>query len=255
MPGRTRSATPRKLSANMPIPITTSASAAIARTDGSVAASSPEMTSSDAASRRRARRRRPRSTRRRRRGRSACAAGSRRCRRRRRSTGAIGDERVDLAVGRAVGDLRAGAACGLEPELDDGRALDDRLVADDGDRLRGAERRERRAEGVEPVGDLLRQDGGVRAEPLAEQLREPVGLLDRLAARERGHGRGAALAEQRLGAVERVVPRERLELPRAGLLERLDDAVARVEMVVGEAALVAQPALVDLGMVAGEDRA
>ena len=37
---------PRKLSSNMPIPITVSASAAIARTLGSVAASSPEMTSS-----------------------------------------------------------------------------------------------------------------------------------------------------------------------------------------------------------------
>ena len=130
----------------MPIPITSSASAASARTAGSVAASSPEMMSrrgfastglavagrapgvGDAAAVRRARQVVD----------VACGldVAARRV---------VGDERVDGAVGRVVGDRRAGAARGLEPEVDDGRALDDRLVAEDGDRLRVAERRERRA--------------------------------------------------------------------------------------------------------------
>ena len=66
---------------------------------------------------------------------------------------------------------RAGAARGLDPEVDDRRALDDRLVAEDDDDGRVADRRERRAEGVEPVRDVLGQHGRVRAEARAQELR------------------------------------------------------------------------------------
>src|SRR5580765_4706167 len=93
----------------------------------------------------------------------------------------------------------------------------------------------------------------MRAESDPEELREPVGLLDRLRARERGDRSGAARLEHRLRAVERLVPFERLEAPVPALDERILDPVRRVQMPEGEAALVAEPALVDLGMVTRED--
>ncbi len=60
-------------------------------------------------------------------------------------------------------------------------------------------------------------------------------------------------AQQRLGAVERVVPGELAEAATAHALERIEDPVVGVEVREGEATLVAQPALVDLGMVARDD--
>ena len=63
---------------------------------------------------------------------------------------------------------------------------------------------------------LLRQHGGVRAEPGAHEPAERVGLLDRLGAGERGHDPAVGRAQQPLGLVERVVPRDRARGPRAG---------------------------------------
>ena len=103
------------------------------------------------------------------------------------------------------------------------------------------------------VRDRLGQHGRVRAEALAQQLAERVRLLDRLGAGERGHDPALRAAQQRLGAVERVVPGELAEAAAPHALERVDDPVAGVEVRVGEAALVAEPALVDLGVVARED--
>ncbi len=54
-------------------------------------------------------------------------------------------------------------------------------------------------------------------EALPQELREPVGLLDGLPARERGDGGGAAVAQQALGLVERLIPRDRLEVAAAAL--------------------------------------
>ena len=107
----------------------------------------------------------------------------------------------------------------------------------------GARRAQRRAaRGAVRVRRLLGQHRAVRAQPLAEQLGERVRLLDRLAARERGDGRRAAGAQELLGPVERVVPRQLLEPPRAGLAERGRDPVARGQVRVGVAPLVAEPA-------------
>ena len=106
---------------------------------------------------------------------------------------------------------------------------------------------------AEIVRDRLWQDSVVRSEPAAQQLRETVGLFDRLAAGERRHRRGAAVAEQPLDDVERVVPGDRLEAARPGLAERCRDPVAGEQVLVGEAAFVAEPALVDLRMDPGLD--
>ena len=84
------------------------------------------------------------------------------------------------------------------------------------------------------------------SEPAAEQLREPVGLFDGFAAREGRDRRRAGCPEHPLHLVERVVPRHLLEVPRAALPQWGRDPVGRAQVVVGEASLVAQPALVDL---------
>ena len=152
MPGRTRSAIPRKLSSNMPIPMhdlgfgrhrahRRIGRRLVAGDDDepwllvdrlAVSGSAPGV-------------------------RDAAAVGRARqvvdVRGAEGDAGLVGDERVDGAGRRRVGDRRPGAASGLQPELDDRRALDDGLVADDGDRLRVAQRRERRAERVEHVGN------------------------------------------------------------------------------------------------------
>ena len=62
-------------------------------------------------------------------------------------------------------------------------------------------------------------------------------------------------AQEPLGLVERVVPADRLEAARADLAQRILDPVGRAQVREREAALVAEPALVDLGVVAREDRA
>ena len=61
------------------------------------------------------------------------------------------------------------------------------------------------------VRDRLGQHGRVRAEALAQQLAERVRLLDRLGAGERRHDPSLRAAQQRLGSIERVVPRQLAE--------------------------------------------
>src|SRR5205823_8436730 len=95
--------------------------------------------------------------------------------------------------------------------------------------------------------------GGVGAEAAAEELPEPVRLLDRLAARQHGQRRLGAGAQRLLDGVERGVPLERLEAARPRLAQRCGDAVAGAQVAEREAALVAEPALIDLGMVPRED--
>ena len=58
-----------------------------------------------------------------------------------------------------------------------------------------------------------------------------------------------------LGLVERIVPGERLERRCPARRPRVDDPVVGAQMGEAEAALVAEPALVDLGVVARHDRA
>src|SRR6185437_15561256 len=72
-------------------------------------------------------------------------------------------------------------------------------------------------------------------------------------ARERRDRRGSAGFEQLLRPVERIVPLERLEPSVLALDQRILDPVLRVQVSEGESALVAEPALVDLGVVAGEN--
>ena len=107
---------------------------------------------------------------------------------------------------------------------------------------------------VERVGHVLGQHGRVRAEPDAQELREPVGLLDRLAARERGHDRATPAARRCRSASSSASSQPSAsKRSRAGLAQRVLDPVVGVEVREGEAALVAEPALVDLGVVARED--
>jgi hypothetical protein len=146
-------------------------------------------------------------------------------------------------------DLGACAARLPQPEIDHGRAIDDVVVAHDDDELGAADRRERRPEGVQRGGGRLVEHGGVRAEAAPQQHAEAVCDLVRLGAGERSHDRSPRAAEQLLGSVERGIPRDGLE-PERTPLQRLAYAVLGPEVRVGEAALVAEPAAVDLGVVA-----
>ncbi len=92
----------------------------------------------------------------------------------------------------------------------------------------------------------------MRIEPHAEEPREAVGLFDRLGARERGDDRAARGAEHALGLVEGVLPGETLE-GGSRLPQWIPDPVACMQVLERETPLVAEPALVDLGVVAGED--
>ena len=70
-----------------------------------------------------------------------------------------------VAGRRADDDLGSAAPRLLDPEVDDRRALDDRVVADDDDELRVRDRGEREPERVERVRGRLREDRRVRADP------------------------------------------------------------------------------------------
>ena len=91
------------------------------------------------------------------------------------------------------------------------------------------------------------------AEPDAQQLAERIRLLDRLRAREHRDDPPARLAQQPLGLVERLLPRHGLETAHAHALQWLAEPVLGAQVRVREAAFVADPALVDLGVVAGEN--
>ncbi len=154
---------------------------------------------------------------------------------------------------RVVDDRGAVAPRGLDPQVDDRRALDHRHVAEHDDDVGVANRGERQPVGVERAGDLLRQHRLVRVEPDAQQLPERVRLLDRLGAREHRDDAPARLAQQPLGLVDRLLPRNLLETAPAQALQRPREPVPGAQVRVREAALVADPALVDLRVVAGED--
>src|SRR5205823_877810 len=93
-------------------------------------------------------------------------------------------------------DVGAPAAGGLDPELDDRRSFDDRVLADDDDQLGAADLRERRAAGRQLVSGLLRQDRIVRAQPAAYEPAERVADLDRLGTGERDYRALARRAQQ-----------------------------------------------------------
>ena len=92
----------------------------------------------------------------------------------------------------------------------------------------------------------------MRGEPATQQAPERVRDLGRLGARERRDDRAGGLAQHRLRRVERVVPGDLLE-PLLSALQRRRDAVLGPQVRVGVATLVAEPAAVDLRMVARED--
>src|SRR5215204_2151750 len=92
----------------------------------------------------------------------------------------------------------------------------------------------------------------MRAHTLAKQLPEREGELDRLRARKRGDDPALGAADQRLGFVQRAVPRK-LVIAGSGPAQRVDDTVRRLQVAVREPALVAEPPAVDFRVVAGED--
>ena len=174
--------------------------------------------------------------------------------RRARGRGVVGDERVDRAVGRCVGDGRAGAARRLEPEVDDRRALDDGLVAEHGDRLarRGsprAARGTRRSVRHAPRAGRRRARRAPGA--AASRARRPPRPTRRRRARSRSTAppaRSSSSARSSASSHESASKRRGPAL-RSGVVMRS----RACEVREGEAALVAEPALVDLGVVARED--
>jgi hypothetical protein len=118
------------------------------------------------------------------------------------------------------------APSGLDPELDDRRALRYGLVAEDDDELRVADGVERQTERVERGARLLGQDRCVRSETRAHQSAQCVRLLDRLGAGERRHDAALRCAQQVLRRVERVVPGEDVEAAPPDALEGVRNPVA-----------------------------
>ena len=245
----------------MPMPITFFARSASARTDGSAAASSPEIRSATPARHRRPRRRRPRSRRRRRRGRwgQRQVEGGGRVEVAREPggvVGVVGDQHGALDAS-SSGSARQHARAGRRAALIQRSTIGARSATGSSQSTttdgRVADRRERRPEAVEPVGDVLEQHRRMRPEPDAEQLREPVGLLHRLGAGERGHDRRAGRRSMPLDPRRARRPTERLEPPRACPAQRSPRSGRRRADGRREPALVAERALVDLRVVARED--
>jgi hypothetical protein len=147
----------------------------------------------------------------------------------------------------------AGPAGSFEPEVDDWRSLDDGVVAEDDDQLCVADRRERQAERVERGADVLGHDRAVSLQALSEEFRQGVGLLDGLGAGQRGDDVLACRPEHGLGLSKRVIPGQGLVPAATREPAGVDDPVACTEVREPEPALVAEPALVDLGMVPRDD--
>ena len=259
VPGSTRSAQPTASPWNIVTAITASARSASARTAGSAAASSPETIRRPigcGSVARRRRRRRP--TPRRRRGRSASRAGRRRRSRHGRAVRARSRARrrgpalavrarpdQDRALGRAHLGSRA-ARRARAPATSSTRAPLRRAALSQRSTIGArsstespptttticgvADRRERQPERIERVRDLLGEDGVVRAEPAADAVARarrpastvsvPDSAVTMCVARR---------AQQPLGVVERVVPRDLLE-PARPAAQRLGDPVVRVEV-------------------------
>ena len=88
--------------------------------------------------------------------------------------------------------------------------------------------------------------------PRARAGRGEALLVGRLAAGERARPCPSARPQRRRGLVERALPADRAQLA-AVADHRRGDALVDVDRLVGEAALVAQPAVVDVVVVARED--
>ena len=146
-------------------------------------------------------------------------------------------------------DLGTAAARLLDPEVDDRRSLDHGIVADHDHELGLPDRAQREAEGFEHIRGRFRENGRVRVEAGSEQPPQGVRDLRRLGAGERGHDGAARLSEHGLDLVERLVPGDLFEalLPAS---ERRRDPILGAEVRIREAALVAEPPAIDLGMVA-----
>src|SRR5439155_8610814 len=86
-----------------------------------------------------------------------------------------------------------------------------------------------------------------------DEPRERVGDLDGLGAGEREHDTVAGCAGEPLDLVERVVPRNLAEAVAARAPERRRHPVRRAQSGEREPALVAEPTLVDLRVVARQD--
>ena len=155
------------------------------------------------------------------------------------------------ASARRPGRPRRRCGAPADPEVDDRRAVGDLLVADDDDELRRADRRERRAEGVE-----RRATSPPAARPSARRAPGAAACRARRPARpspsRRARSRSGPWAPRSsASARSSASSQESSSKPRRRrALERVDDPVVGVEVRVGEAALVAEPALVDLGVVA-----
>src|SRR6266508_104882 len=115
------------------------------------------------------------------------------------------------------------------------------------------DRGQRRPEAVERRVERLGQERRPRPKALLDEARGRRGLFHGLRSRERYDHRSLGLAETALPFVEGLFPGDRLEPAAANALERPADAVVGPQVLVGEAALVADPAGVDLGVVARQD--
>ncbi len=149
--------------------------------------------------------------------------------------------------------LGAGAAGRAQPEVDDRRPLDDRLVAEHEADLRAPDRRERRPVRVDDRVEVIGEERGVGAEPMPHEARERGGLLDALAPGERDHDRAARLAEALRRFADGLVVGDGLEAAPADPDQRLAQPVGRMQVIEREPALVAEPAVIHLGVVPGED--
>ena len=116
--------------------------------------------------------------------------------------------------------VAAGPARGAQPEVDDRRPLDDRVVSEHEAHVGVPDGRERRAEGGQAVLPAVGQERRVGAEALAHEAGERRRLFHRLAPGERDDDGRACLAQPGLGRVERVVVRNLLEPAAAHAYER-----------------------------------
>src|SRR5262249_51294073 len=150
-------------------------------------------------------------------------------------------------------DVGARAPRLADPEVDDRSPLDNGVVAEDDDQLRVADRRKRTPECVEALADLFRKHRRVCVQADADELCECVGLLVRLGTGKGYRDPAVGLAEQPIGVVQRLFPGDLLEPAPASAPQRVGNPVVGVQVREGKPPLVAEPALVDLGVVPRED--
>src|SRR6185312_8904129 len=112
-------------------------------------------------------------------------------------------------------------------------------------------RRERALQPERRSARLARVDVVGRERVADDALQEVALLVGRLAAGDRADAAGRA-SQAGGGLADRALPRHRAQLA-AVADHRLRDALVDVDGLVGEAPLVAQPAVVDVRVVATED--